>query len=408
MNEPASPPASGAFPRWRLALALFGAISALLLVWYFLAFRDEYVLLYEDIRPADAAPVVAELERQHVRYRLDHGGTAILVPAQQADSLRVHFAGADIAPSGAAGFELFDTSDMGLTEFAQKIKYQRALQGELTRTILMMDGVLAARVHISTPERSLFRGDQRPAHAAVTLLTRAPEDEAPSRIEGIQRLVAAAVADLSPANVVVLNGRGEVLSSTLEHLGGAAFPVAQPIALMGGANSDDTSAIEVLGALIGRALPNQRFEVAIEHVASAQGEAGTRIIAITTQSALPSIDMERLRELLRDAALMADGDTLSFQSGLSPAHVSTVHEAEAATSPTSDNTHRPNNARPSLGLAWSALTIGGPVLLALAALALLWMRRRKQKPLLSEDQHARFADQLREGLKAEEAEREPV
>ncbi|MEI9851949.1 MAG: flagellar basal-body MS-ring/collar protein FliF [Sphingomonas sp.] len=213
MNAPTDTRARGR-PRAQLLLlaGIFAAVTAVLAAGYFLFLRADYVVLAQNLRPADASLVVAELDKRGAAYRLRDGGGTILVPEDQADATRVAIAGSDAAAHGQIGFELFNKSDMGLTNFAQKINYQRALQGELMRTIAMMDGVESARVHLALPERALFRGDRSPPRAAVTVAMKPGQTADPSRVAGIQRLVAAAVPDLPETGVVVLDASGRVIS----------------------------------------------------------------------------------------------------------------------------------------------------------------------------------------------------
>src|SRR5262245_40504929 len=100
MAETTQPTLAQRFPQWKLLIALFGALTAMLVAAYFFLLREEYAVLYRDLRPADAASIVEELDRQHVEYRLAEGGAQILAPASRVDALRVQIAGADLAPSG--------------------------------------------------------------------------------------------------------------------------------------------------------------------------------------------------------------------------------------------------------------------------------------------------------------------
>ncbi|HEY9219061.1 MAG TPA: flagellar basal-body MS-ring/collar protein FliF [Phenylobacterium sp.] len=206
-----------ASPARQLGLAAVGVlvITAILVTVYFLFLRTPYAVLYSGLRTADAATVVAELEKRKTPYRLAAGGETILVPARVADAARLEIAGADLPLKGTVGFELFNKSDMGLTEFAQQINYRRALQGELARTIMSMEGVESARVHLSLAEPTVFRQDRRPSKASVSVIPRGSAPIAPETVAGIQRLVAAAATDLEPESVVVLNERGVVLSGEI-------------------------------------------------------------------------------------------------------------------------------------------------------------------------------------------------
>jgi flagellar M-ring protein FliF len=199
--------------RQLLLIALAGlTLCAILAALWWTFIRTDYDPLYRDLAEADAATIVAELERSHIPYRLADGGHTILVPAGAVDLTRLHVAGQDLPLQGTVGFELFNNSSIGLTEFAQRINLQRALQGELARTIMRIDGIEAARVHLSLGEQTAFRGDRRPPRASVALRTRPGRRLTSTTVRGIQRLVAGSVPDLDLASVVVINDRGAVVS----------------------------------------------------------------------------------------------------------------------------------------------------------------------------------------------------
>jgi flagellar M-ring protein FliF len=188
-------------------------LCALLFGAYFAFFRTSYDVLYRNLREADAATIVAELDRTHVDYRLEDGGRTIMVARGAVDSTRLHVAGRDLPLQGTVGFELFNSQGIGLTEFAQRINLQRALQGELARTIMSIDGVEAARVHLSLGEQTAFRGDRRPPRASVSVRTRPGRALTPTTVRGIQRLISGSVPEMDPASVAVLNDRGALVSA---------------------------------------------------------------------------------------------------------------------------------------------------------------------------------------------------
>lgn len=207
----ADAPTPRRLPR-RLIVGVFAALFALLALGYLLFLRTDYVPVFSELRPSDASAIVAQLDGKHIPYRTSDGGTTILVPDHQADAARLAIAGSDVPLKGGVGFELFNRSDMGLTDFAQRINYQRALQGELERSIMMIDEVATARVHLAMPERTIFRSERRSAKAAVEISVRPGRQFDAPRVAGVQRLVAFAVPDLSPADVVVLGSDGRLLS----------------------------------------------------------------------------------------------------------------------------------------------------------------------------------------------------
>ena len=198
----------------RLFAIIFAVSVSVLAIGYYLFLRTEYSVLYSELRPADASAIVAELDERGVGYQLRDGGATIAVAADRAAEARLAIAGSDVAARGAVGFELFNESDMGLTDFAQRINYQRALQGELARTIMMMGDIESARVHLALPERSLFRGTRTRTSAAVTITSQRGRTVEAARVAGIQRLVAAAVPDLDLGDVVVLDNVGRLISRT--------------------------------------------------------------------------------------------------------------------------------------------------------------------------------------------------
>lgn len=212
---------------------VLAVLSVLLFGGYFFLLRQPYDVLFTNLRTMDAATIVAELDKKKVSYRLKDHGTTILVPANQVDATRLNVMSEDLPLKGAVGFELFNKSDMGLTEFAQRINYQRALQGELARTIMTTDSVDSARIHLSIAEPTIFRDDRRPSKASVTLIPRRGMTLSGETVAGVRRLVAAAVQDLEPADVVVLDAEGRVVS--------VDAPVATPAAA---APTDGRQAIE--------------------------------------------------------------------------------------------------------------------------------------------------------------------
>ncbi|HEY0148102.1 MAG TPA: flagellar basal-body MS-ring/collar protein FliF [Allosphingosinicella sp.] len=198
----------------QILLLVFAAVFAALGAGYYLFLRTDYTVLYTGLRPADASAIVTELDAKGVTYKLQDKGSTILVAEDEADSVRLAVVGSDAPLKGSVGFELFNKSDMGLTDFAQKINYQRALQGELSRTIMMMDGIEDARVHLSIPDRSPFRGGRSEPKAAVTISVQRGRVVDGARVAGIQRLVAAAVPDLALSSVVILDSVGRVISQS--------------------------------------------------------------------------------------------------------------------------------------------------------------------------------------------------
>lgn len=182
--------------------------------------KADYQLLFGNLESADAAAVVDRLKEQKVPYRLENGGRAIFIPAEQVYETRLAMAGSGLPNGGGVGFEIFDKQSFGMTDFAQKINYLRALQGELARTIASLAPVEAARVHLALPEKRLFQDQQQKASASVIVKLAAGQSLHEGQILGIVNLVAGSVDGLDSDQVSVIDDNGRVLSKTNEHHAG--------------------------------------------------------------------------------------------------------------------------------------------------------------------------------------------
>jgi flagellar M-ring protein FliF len=178
--------------------------------------RTDYQVLFSDLSMQDTAAMVAELDRLKIPYKLGDGGNSILVDKDMVHKTRLTLMGKDVPLHGAVGLELFNTTDFGMTEFAQKINYQRALQGELTRTILSLPEVLDARVHLAFPEQSLFKQPDVHAKAAIYLTLKRNASLLKDQVNGIQRLVAAAVPGISMQDVTIVDQHGVALTRAVD------------------------------------------------------------------------------------------------------------------------------------------------------------------------------------------------
>src|SRR5215831_18688670 len=135
--------------RTRVALGVGTfVILAVACVFAWWALRTDYAVLFSRLNESDAAGIVAELKKQKVDYKLDDGGTTIRVPAEKVHDIRLALMSSGTPIAGGVGFEIFDRQGLGATEQSQRVSYQRALQGELARTIGALDGVQQARVHL--------------------------------------------------------------------------------------------------------------------------------------------------------------------------------------------------------------------------------------------------------------------
>jgi len=206
----------GLSPDRKVILAVCGIVFVAA-IWFWIAAtkQPEYALLYGDLNLKDSGTIVAELQTRNIPYKLANGGGSILVPADDVYQLRIDLAREDVLPSGSTGFELFDKSNLGLTEFTQNINKQRAIQGELERTLRAMDEVEFARVHLNIPEQSPFMEDIQEAKGSVMVkLSPRYRTLDSEKVAAIQNLVATADSRLEPGKISVVDSKLNLLSVT--------------------------------------------------------------------------------------------------------------------------------------------------------------------------------------------------
>lgn len=188
------------------ALLLGGLVAVFLWVN-----QPEYQVLYSGMSQRDASAVVAKLKELKVPYKLGGDGTVIKVPQENVYETRLTMASMGLPRGGGIGYEVFNEVKMGTTEFVQKVNYQRALEGELARTIANFSEVSEARVHIVMPRDSLFVEDEKKPTAAVVLRLVAGRALTQNQIQGVVHLVASSVPDLSDQGVTVVDNQGNLL-----------------------------------------------------------------------------------------------------------------------------------------------------------------------------------------------------
>ncbi len=189
-----------------LLLLVVGGLLALV----FWTTRTEWGLLYRGLPEETAGEVVAYLRSKNVPFKLEPDGT-IRVPKDRVPELRMEIAGQGLVGGVGPGFELFDKGQIGATEFVQKVNYQRALEGELSRTIMGLKAVKYARVHLALPRESLFIEEEKPPKASVFIQLKPGYTLTRKQILGIVNLVSGAVTGLTPENVTVIDTSGRVL-----------------------------------------------------------------------------------------------------------------------------------------------------------------------------------------------------
>lgn len=203
--------------RRTVLLGLVG-LGAVVAIWGFArwATAPEWIALHPNLALETVGEVTAVLDEAGIGYRLERGGTQLLVKDGDLARARVLLAQRGLPAKGAPGFELFDQPAWGMTDFTQRINYRRALEGELERTIGQMRGVESARVHLALQEGTVFRREQRPSEASVFLRLRAGARPASELVEAITFLVASSVDGLTSENVTVLDDAGRLLTAAVE------------------------------------------------------------------------------------------------------------------------------------------------------------------------------------------------
>jgi len=198
----------------QLTLAATAAGSLAFFLWLSTGTTGaDFRLLYRGLEQSEVAEIADALTSERIEYRLADGGTSILVPAPEVHEARMRIAGRGLPNGSSPGFELFDRGSFGVTDFVQKVNYNRALQGELARSIEQVDGVERARVQLAIPERkTLLRKDERKPTASVVTRLKSGWELDRSQVRGIVHLVASSVEGLDVAHVTLVDHRGTLLA----------------------------------------------------------------------------------------------------------------------------------------------------------------------------------------------------
>ena len=172
-----------------------------------------YRTLYNNLTPEDASAIVEYVKGKKIPYRLDDGGTRILVPDESIDELRLELATEGLPTGGGVGFELFDRQQFGMTEFEERVAMRRALEGELSRTIARINVVKNAKANLVLPKRSLLGKESSPAQASIILELHRGRELPEGTISAIVHLVSSSVEGLSPDQVTIVDTHGKLLSA---------------------------------------------------------------------------------------------------------------------------------------------------------------------------------------------------
>jgi flagellar M-ring protein FliF len=233
-----------------MLVVLVISVSILIPVLINWASTPSYAVAYSGLSEADAGVIVQKLTETNTPYQLKNS-TTILVPSDKVYEVRLQMARDGLPASSTVGFELFDANTLGMNEFTQRVNYQRALEGELERTIGSLSAVSAVQVHLVTPEKSLLTSNQDPTTASVTLKEKQGDGLDKAQIRAIVNLVASSVEGLKPENVVVVDSSGMLLTGGTGSGADASQTDAQRAAETSTANEIDRNIQKMLDKILG-------------------------------------------------------------------------------------------------------------------------------------------------------------
>ena len=215
---PAPSPASGLAERLRIqpklplivGAAAIAAAAAAFLLW---SRAPDYGVLYSNLSDRDGGAIIASLQQMNIPYKFTEGGGALLVQANKVPEARLRLAAQGLPKGGTVGFELMDAQKFGTSQFAEQVNYQRALEGELARSINSISAVESARVHLALPKPSLFVRDQKKPSASVVLSLHRGRSIDEGQVSAIVHLISSSVPELSAKSITVVDQAGNLLSA---------------------------------------------------------------------------------------------------------------------------------------------------------------------------------------------------
>lgn len=199
-------------PRLPLMVGASAAVAAIAALWLWSRAPD-YGVLYSNLSDRDGGAIIASLQQMNIPYKFTEGGGALLVAANKVPEARLRLAAQGLPKGGNVGFELMDAQKFGTSQFAEQVNYQRALEGELARSINSISAVESARVHLALPKPSLFVRDQKKPSASVVLSLHRGRSIDEGQVSAIVHLVSSSVPELSAKSVTVVDQAGNLLSA---------------------------------------------------------------------------------------------------------------------------------------------------------------------------------------------------
>lgn len=198
-------------------ISVVSIVFIIILTFTYITQKTDYQVLFNDLDDADAGMIVEDLESKGMNYKLDNDGKTILIDEKELDNYRIELAVDGLLPSKSTGFEIFDSANMMATDDDRAIMYQRALSGELERSISSLENVNSANIILNIPEDSVFQNPeyQKDASASVVLDMQTNESPNQQHIQGIASLVSASIDNLPIENVKIVDTNGNLLSNSL-------------------------------------------------------------------------------------------------------------------------------------------------------------------------------------------------
>ncbi|MFA6311262.1 MAG: flagellar basal-body MS-ring/collar protein FliF [Sterolibacterium sp.] len=209
------------------ALASVAFAIALLVGAWMWSKTVDYSVLFSNISERDGGQIIASLQQMNIPYKFSEGGGAILVPASQVHDARLKLASQGLPKGGLVGFEVMETQKLGSSQFLEQINYQRALEGELARSIQSLKAVQGARVHLAIPKTTAFLRDEQKPSASVVLNLYPGRALEPSQVAGIVHLVSSSVPQLTPSSISVIDQTGNLISQSQDPLRDAGLDPSQ-------------------------------------------------------------------------------------------------------------------------------------------------------------------------------------
>ncbi|CDS50327.1 Flagellar M-ring protein FliF [Polaromonas sp. CG9_12] len=199
-------------PRLPLIIGASFAVAVMAALWMW-SRQPDYGVLYSNLSDRDGGAIIASLQKMNVPYKFAEGGGALLVEKGKVAEARLRLAAEGLPKGGTVGFELMDNQKFGTSQFAEQINYQRALEGELARSINSISAVESARVHLALPKPSLFVRDQKKPSASVVLSLHRGRSIDEGQVSAIVHLISSSVPELSDKSITVVDQAGNLLSA---------------------------------------------------------------------------------------------------------------------------------------------------------------------------------------------------